>query len=156
MLSEPDYIDHQVREQKDRRKHGLKSFIYSLFMRRRRGMRRTEDHTISHYVDIYDHVTVWTAIAIIILSSADSLLTLMLIQEGRAYEANPVMEHLIQSDTGLFVAGKAALTILSLLFLIVHKNFWIFNNRLRTRSILFATFFAYTVLINYELVLLHV
>jgi len=156
MQSQPDYADHQVRVRKDRRKHGFKSLVYSLYMRRRRGMRRTEDHTISHYVDIYDHVTVWTAIAIIILSSADSLLTLMLIQQGRAYEANPVMDPLIQSDTGLFVAGKAALTVLCLLFLIVHKNFWIFNNRLRTRTILCATFVGYTALINYELVLLNI
>jgi len=155
MLRQPEYADHQARERKDRRKHGLKSFVHSLFMRRRKGMRRLEDHSISYYVDIYDQVTVWIAIAIIILSSADSLLTLLLIQQGRAYEANPVMEVLIHSDPTLFVAGKAALTILCLVFLVVHKNFWIFNNRLRTRSILLATFIAYSVLINYELVLLN-
>ena len=154
MISQPDYTDNQIRERKDRRKHGLKSLVYSLFMQRRKGMRRTEDHAISHYVDIYDQVTVWTAVAIIILSSADSLLTLLLIQQGRAFEANPVMEALIQSDTSLFVAAKAVLTIMCLVF-VAHKNFWLFNNRLKTRSILFITFVGYSVLINYELILLH-
>lgn len=155
MLRQPDYTDQQIRERKDRRKHGLKSFVHSLFMHRRKGMRRSEDHTISHYVDIYDQATVWVAIAILILSCADSLLTLLLIQQGRAFEANPVMEVLIQSDTTMFVAGKTALTILCLVFLVAHKNFFIFNNRLKTKSILLATFFAYSVLINYELVLLN-
>lgn len=146
----------QPRKQKDRRKHGLKAFIYCLYMRRRKGMRREVDHNTSHYVDIYDQVTVWAAIAIIILSCIDSLITLLLIQQGRAYEANPVMGALIESDATMFVAAKAALTILCLVFLVVHKNFWLFNNRIRTRSLLLATFIGYSLLINYELVLLNI
>jgi len=143
------------RNSEDRRKHGIKSFIYSLYMRRRKGMRRDLDHNTSHYVDIHDQTTVWIAISIIILSCADSFFTLILLQEGRAVEANPVMKALIESDTTLFVAGKAALTIMCLLFLVAHKNFWLFNNRIRTRSILFAAFMGYALLVNYELVLLN-
>jgi hypothetical protein len=156
MLRQSPSPEHQPREQKDRRKHGLKSFRYSLFMRRRKGMRRNHDHKTSHYVDIHDRTTVWIAIAIIVLSCADSFLTLLLIQQGRAFEANPVMGALIESDTTLFVAGKAALTILCLIFLVAHKNFWLFNNLVRTRSILLATFIGYSVLINYELLLLNI
>ena len=156
MSRQPESLEQQSRNKKDRRKHGFKSFLHSLFMRRRKGMRRGNDHKTSHYVDIHDQATVWITISIIILSCADSFFTLILIQQGRAVEANPVMKTLIESDTTLFVAGKAALTILCLLFLVAHKNFWIFNSLIRTRSVLLATLVGYIVLINYELVLLNI
>jgi hypothetical protein len=140
----------------DRRSHDFRSFLHSLYKRRRRGMRRAEDHKTSHYVDIYDKATVIAAITVIFLSCTDSLLTLLLISEGRATEANPVMRILIESDTTLFVAAKAALTILCLLFLIAHKNFWLFNKRLHGKYLLFGTFIGYASLINYELILLNV
>jgi len=119
-------------------------------------MRRSADGTISHYVDIYDKTTVWIAVTITLLSCTDSLLTLILIQNGRATEANPVMKALIDSDTMLFIAVKAALTILCILFIVAHKNFWLFKNRLRAKYILLATFIGYASLINYELVLLNI
>jgi hypothetical protein len=156
MLRQPEPLKHQDRNGRDRRKHGFKSFLHSLFMRRRKGMRRDLDHKISHYVDIHDKITVWVAIAIVTLSCTDSFFTLVLIHQNRAVEANPVMKMLIETDTTLFVAGKAALTILCLLFLIAHKNFWLFNNLIRTRSLLFATAIGYFILINYELVLLNI
>jgi len=156
MSRQPESLEQQSRNKKDRRKHGFKSFLHSLFMRRRKGMRRGNDHKTSHYVDIHDQTTVWITISIIILSCADSFFTLILLQQGRAVEANPVMKILIESDTTLFVAGKAALTILCLLFLVAHKNFWIFNSLIRTRSVLFAALIGYIVLINYELVLLNI
>ena len=156
MLRQPNHPEPQTRKKKDRRKHDFKSFLHSLFMRRRKGMRRDNDHKTSHYVDIHDQVTVWIAIAIIILSCADSFFTLILLEQGRAVEANPIMKILIESDTTLFVAGKAALTILCLLFLVAHKNFWLFRSMIRTRSVLFAAFVGYIVLINYELVILNI
>jgi len=119
-------------------------------------MRRGEDKSISHYVDIYDKTTVWIAVTTILLSCTDSFLTLILIQNGRATEANPVMKALIDSDTTLFIAIKAALTILCILFIVAHKNFWLFKNRLRAKYILLAAFIGYASLINYELVLLNI
>lgn len=138
----------------DRRNNTIKSFGYSLFMRRRRGMRRDEDQNLPHYVDVHDRTTVLTVIAILILSCTDSLLTLILIREGKAYEANPVMDLLIQTDTTLFVAAKAAITTLCVLFITAHKNFWLLGNRIRVHTILFSTLIGYSLLINYELFLL--
>ena len=155
-MSRPLPSEHTERENGDRRKHDFRSFLHSLYKRRRRGMRRSEDKTISHYVDIYDKTTVWIAVTIILLSCTDSLLTLILIQTGRATEANPFMKVLIDSDTTLFIASKAALTILCILFIVAHKNFWLFSNRLRAKYILLATVIGYATLINYELVLLHI
>lgn len=155
MLDQTQSSDHSPRNGPDRRTHGLKSFWNSLHMRRRKGMRRDKDEMISHYVDVHDQTTIWTTIAIIVLSCTDSFLTLTLLQQGLAYEANPVMRALIETDTTLFVAGKAAVTIFCLLFLVAHKNFWLFNNRLRTKTILFSILVGYIVLINYELVLLN-
>lgn len=140
----------------DRRKHNFKSFLHTLFMRRRKGMRRDIDEKTSHYVDLHDKTTVFLTISVIILSCTDSFFTLLLIKEGRAVEANPIMAALIESDITLFVAGKAALTICCLIFIVAHKNFWLFNNMLRARSLLFAIFFGYAALINYELVLLNI
>lgn len=155
-MSQSQITEHTKREKGDRRTHDFRSFLHSLYKRRRRGMRRTEDKSISHYVDIYDKSTVWIAVTVILLSCTDSLLTLILIQNGQATEANPVMKALIDSDTTLFIAAKAALTILCILFLVAHKNFWIFKNRIRAKYILLATFIGYASLINYELVLLNI
>lgn len=147
---------HTARKTRDRRTHDFRSFLHSLYKRRRRGMRREQDKKISHYVDIYDKTTVWVAVTIILLSCTDSLLTLILIHSGRATEANPVMKVLIESDTTLFIASKAILTILCILFIVAHKNFWLFKNRLRAKYLLLGTFLVYLGLINYELALLHI
>jgi len=155
MSSKLEAIDSVERENSDRRSHDFKSFLHSLHMRRRRGMRRTEDEKTSHYVDLHDKRTVWAAITIVLLSCTDSLLTLVLIYQGKAVEANPVMKVLIESDTTLFIAGKAAITILCLLFIVAHKNFWIFNNKLKAGTILTCIFIGYAALINYELILLN-
>ncbi len=156
MSNTPTSTSTTPRVRTDRRKHDFKSFLHSLHMRRRRGMRRTSDEKTSHYVDIHDKPTVWIAITIIVLSCTDSLLTLILIHQGKATEANPVMDLLIQSDTTLFIASKAALTTLCILFIVAHKNFWMFNNMLKAKTILTCTFAGYAALINYELVLLNI
>lgn len=156
MQTQSDSAKHQSRDREDRRSHDIKALWHSLFMRRRVGMRRDKDHRTSHYVDILDKTTIWLSISIIVMSCADSFFTLILIQEGRAVEANPIMKALMESDTMLFVAGKAAVTIACLIFLVAHKHFWLFNNRLKTRTVLFAAFIGYAALINYELVLLNI
>lgn len=148
-------LEDCLRKSPERRKNSLKSFCYSLFMRRRRGMRRQVDHSLGHYVDIHDSPTVYTALTIVILSCADAFLTLILLQKGLAYEANPFMKMLIESNTGAFVATKTAITASCIIFLVAHKHFWLFRNRIRAHSVLFATLVAYASLINYEIILLN-
>lgn len=150
----PRNTEDCLRKSRERRKNNLKSFTYSFFMRRRHGMRRTHDHSQGHYVDIHDSPTIYVAITIIVLSCVDAFLTLILLQKGLAYEANPFMDILIQSNTAAFVAIKTAITACCIIFLVAHKHFWLLGNRIRTHSVLFTALLAYAALINYEIILL--
>ena len=124
-------------------------------MRRRRGMRRDVDKQHGHYVDIHEPKTIYVSVLIIILSCFDAFFTLLLLQKGIAYEANPVMKVLIETDNAtLFVLAKTAITAACIIFLVAHKHFWIIRNRVRTHAALFAALVAYVCLINYEVILL--
>ena len=126
-------------------------------MRRRQGMRRDADKIHGHYVDIHDPKTIYVSVLIIILSCFDAFFTLLLLQKGIAYEANPVMKVLIESNNiTLFVLTKTAITATCIIFLVAHKHFWIIRNRIRTHMALFAALIAYLCLINYEVFLLSV
>lgn len=138
----------------ERRKNKLKSFAYSFYMRRRKGMRRDDDKLHGHYVDIHDPTTIYVSVFIIILSCLDALFTLLLLQKGIAYEANPVMKSLIESNSALFVATKTSITAICIVFLVAHRHFWLVRNRIRAHMVLFAALLAYIVLINYEIILL--
>ena len=126
-------------------------------MRRRQGMRRDADKQHGHYVDIHEPKTIYISIFIIILSCLDAFFTLLLLQKGIAYEANPVMKVLIESNNAtLFVLTKTAITAACIIFLVAHKHFWIIRNRIRTHAALLVALVAYICLINYEVFLLSV
>lgn len=126
-------------------------------MRRRQGMRRDADRQHGHYVDIHEPRTIYISVFIIIFSCLDAFFTLQLLQKGIAYEANPVMKVLIETNNiALFVLAKTAVTAFCIVFLVAHKHFWLIRNRIRTHAALIAALIAYICLINYEVFLLSI
>ncbi|MFT7461858.1 MAG: hypothetical protein ACI9EF_000192 [Pseudohongiellaceae bacterium] len=91
--------------------------------RRRQGRRDDEQEHI--YVDRYTFREWGPALALVLLSATDLVLTLLYIEQG-GEEANPVMRLAIEAGIPVFVTVKLGLTALGALFLLIHSRFgWI-------------------------------
>lgn len=117
------------------------------FFGRRRTPRRTDDG-INTYRDWYEPRLLYFTIATAILSFLDATMTLNLLTLG-AIELNTLMAHLINTDVQLFVNIKVALTLLTLVFLVIHSNFRLFRF-VRVNRVIYFLFGGYLTLIIYE------
>ena len=95
----------------------------------------------------------WLAVGIMILlvCSADAILTLTLISRG-ASEINPFMVPLVHGSGHAFAYWKLGLTTLGVVTLIVTARLQVFGKGVGT--ILYAVLGLYSVLVGYEVVLL--
>ncbi|NNF52085.1 MAG: hypothetical protein HKN59_06575 [Gammaproteobacteria bacterium] len=147
-----DSADISSRSNDDRRSaHGWINVRHLGFFGRRRGQRRTDEDD-NHYVDWYAPRLLYVTIATAILSFLDAALTLNLLSLG-AIEINTLMAHLINTDVQKFVNIKVALTLLTLVFLVIHSNFRLFRF-VKVNLIIYVLFFGYLTLILYEIGLL--
>jgi hypothetical protein len=121
------------------------------FQGRRKNIRRADDRS-NPYVDRYESELFYVVIGIILLSSCDAFLTLKLLQHG-AIELNTLMANLIATDIQRFVNFKLALTGLSVILLVIYKNFRLFGP-FRVYHLIWFTLCGYAILILYELALL--
>ena len=120
------------------------------FARRRVAPRRTgERHAV---VTDWFHAQ-WLAVAILILllCSADAVLTLTLIARG-AQELNPFMEPLVLGSGQAFAFWKVGLTALGVVVLTVLARLQLFGKAVGT--ILYVVLGVYVALVAYEVVLL--
>ncbi len=118
---------------------------------RRRTPRRSEDG-INTYRDWYEPRLLYFTIATALLSFLDATMTLNLLTLG-AIELNTLMAHLINTDVQMFVNIKVALTLLTLVFLVIHSNFRLFRF-VRVNRVIYFLFGGYLTLIVYEIGLL--
>lgn len=89
------------------------------------------------------------AVTIVLLSVADAVLTLTLMNHG-ALEENPVMAPLIRGSPGGFAAVKLGLTAIGVILLMALARVRAFG-RLPVGALLYAVLTAYAVLVAYEL-----
>ncbi len=135
----------------DRRRRTIRSLLTGSINPRRRGPRRFRDGSIA---STDWHEPHWLAVALIVLllSVADALLTLTLVQHG-AFEANPLMAAFLKDDPDHFAAVKIALTAGGVVLLTVVAKVRAFG-RLPVSAILYGVLGAYAGLVGYELWLL--
>ena len=137
------------RIESDRRTPSVRSVVYGLARPRRRAARRASDaHGI--IVDWHHPRLLYMTLGILVLSTADAVLTLNLLQLG-ATEINPVMDKL--SDVQAFANAKMAVTGVGLVALVTLSNFRVFRG-LRVSRLLDFILLAYLLLVGYELWLL--
>jgi hypothetical protein len=119
----PPGIDEQTVEYrgKDRRRYSLRTVYGSLFINRRRNIRRQDE----------------------------LFFTLLLINNG-AMEMNILMDWLIKKDIQTFAAVKMAVTSLALLVLVMHFNFRIYRI-FAVRHLMYALVPMYMALIAHEI-----
>jgi hypothetical protein len=88
--------------------------------RRSRGRRKTDRGT---YVDLYDSRSWGIAVAVLILSLIDALLTGFHITRKTAWEVNPVMNAILNyGGLPAFFGAKAILTIIPMAVILIHKE----------------------------------
>lgn len=136
-----------------RRKVGFLSYRH-LGIRGRRKVNRRDSGVKAPYLDHYDTPTLVVSLGIILLCGLDAAFTLNLLSIG-AVELNSIMAILIEKDVQTFVNIKIALTSLSVILLVIHKDFRLFRSITvgHASNLIFA---SYIVLIIYEIGLFQV
>jgi hypothetical protein len=136
---------------RDRRRFSLRSLFGALFTLRRRRSRRKDDQ-MNSYIDWYEPWPLVASVVIILLSSLDAFLTLVLLNHG-AVELNMLMDWLIKTDIRTFATVKLAMTGLALIVLVLHFNFHLYRV-LPVRYLMYALMSLYAFLITHEIILL--
>lgn len=135
----------------ERRSAGLRSLAYGGVRPRRRAGRRDGDAQ-RVFVDWHEPRVLYLALAILLMSCADALLTLNILEAG-GREVNGLMNWLISRDTGSFVATKIAITGSGVVLLVLAVNRH-FLGRVPVIHLLRSFCFGYTALLAWELFLL--
>ena len=153
MTPDPILNDDRAIERRrhQRRRFSLRAMLGALFTLRRRQSRRKDDR-LNSYIDWYEPWPLVASVVIILLSSLDAFLTLILLNHG-AVELNILMNWLIETDIRTFAAVKLAVTGLALIVLVLHFNFHIYKV-LPVRYLIYALMPLYAFLIAHELSLL--
>ena len=149
--SEPISETIERRLVSERRTQTVRALVAGGWHARRRNPRRAEPARIG---SVDWHASRWFAAALIVLllSMADTLLTLVLIQHG-AIEINPLMEPLVIGSGPAFAFLKLALTATAVMILVVLTRVPTFG-RLLAGPILVGAALLYTILLSYEMWLL--
>ncbi len=145
--------DPDRRINKDRRSKPTSPFTSSSLFGARKHVRRDEDKNRHMYVDRYSTRAVLTVIMTILLSLADAVFTIKLV-EGGAEEINPVMDFFLQDGPIPFLIAKYLLTGTCLVLFLVYKNHPFLFGLIRVKSLMVGALIIYTLLIFYELNLL--
>jgi hypothetical protein len=138
------------------RRQGCSSFINFRHLGiggRRKYARRKEDNK-NYYVDYYHApIIFFMVLAIILMNILDAYFTLFLLDQGNIIELNPLMAALIKKGSLYFFNVKYLLTSLSLLFLVIHKNFT-FCRAMKPTYVIFFIFSVFLSLNTYQIYLL--
>ena len=126
----------------------MRALVAGAWHARRRNPRRGE---VVRLGSIDWHAPQWFAAALLVLllSMADTFLTLVLVQHG-AIEVNPIMAPLVIGGGRSFAFLKLALTASAVTILVTLTRVPTFG-RLLAGPILVGTAFLYALLISYEL-----
>lgn len=135
----------------DRRNVGLRSLMYGgVRPRRRAGRRAADEHQV--LLDWHAPKPLYLALAILLMSCLDALLTLNILTAG-GRELNGLMDHLIRMDREGFVAVKIAITGIGVVLLAIAVNRH-FLGRVRVIRLLELFCAGYAALVGWELYLL--
>jgi len=116
--------------------------------------RRISEHRQRYFVDRFSPAMFTFVLMLLMASIVDAILTIQLIQAGAA-EINPVMDRLLDHGILPFVLGKYVLTVAGLPLLLIFKNYYLFGTRFRVGYLVPAIVAMYSVLIGYQLLLMH-
>ena len=140
----------EYRNGADRRKRKIPPLKYLLLGGRRKRIRRKEDENGLIILDTHGPWVFVLAVIILVLSIIDGLLTLNLIGRG-AHEINPVMSYLIQLNPYIYFFTKCFLTAISVIILILFRNYRSKIFRVRITNLLPVIAVLFIIVIFYQL-----
>jgi hypothetical protein len=136
------------RERHDRRHRVWWSAVYGSFNpRRRQPSRRLLDERY-HSLDWHDAHLLAVAIGILLLSAADALMTIRLLDIG-ADEVNPIMAAVVYRSAAVFAIVKMTLTGLGVMVMVMLARYR-FMRMIRVDVVMYAVLAAYSALLTYE------
>jgi len=144
--------DLERRSGKDRRSRPTSPFTIRSFKGSRQHFRRKEDTRKLFFVDLYSPLSVAALFSTLGLSIADAFLTLVLVGKN-VEELNPVMDFFLKLGPFQFIMAKWFFTAFGLTTLLILKNYYLWNGRVRAAVLLFIFPFLYLVLVGYEILL---
>lgn len=150
IASSSDFVER--RSGRDRRNHPTTPFSLSSLSGSRRYGRRKEDRLIHYYVDRYGWRSVGAFMASLGLCLVDAFMTLHLLSRG-AQELNPVMDFFLRIGPIQFLLAKYLVTGLSLMWLLIHKDYPLLKGRIKCKNLLLVVPLLYALLVVYELFL---
>lgn len=147
-------MTEEKRSQPDRRKRRKLSMRSLLCGGRRETIRRCEDKQTSFYVDRYRQSLFGVIVLILFLSVIDAILTLLLINRG-AVEINPIMAFYLEVGPYTFLFVKYALTSVSLIVLLICRNFFLRSMRIYAGSFIYVILIAFLGVVSWQIYLIH-
>ncbi len=141
------------RKQSDRRKFLTRPFSKYIFKGRRKQARREKEDQ-NYYVDRYEAKYLALVLSILVLCVFDAYFTLKIIHYG-GKELNPLMIKFLDRFPELSLLMKYLVTVISLVILLVHKNFILFD-KIKADFFLYVIFFLYLFLVLYEVFFLFI
>jgi hypothetical protein len=138
----------------DRRKWPTRPWDAFRLAGRRSVVRRREDRQGAFFVDRFGLPTLVLTLAVLVLSLADGMLTLVLLGLN-SEEVNPLMRLLLERGEWQFLLGKYLLTAAGLPLLVAYENWPLFGTRFRVGFLLPIIAGLYLVLLAYQVHLLY-
>ena len=135
------------RKKADRRAYPTRPFSKYIFKGRRKRARREEEGQ-NYYVDRYDAKYLALILSILVLCVFDAYFTLKIIHYG-GKELNPLMIKFLDKFPEMSLFVKYVITAISLIILLVHKNFILFG-KVKAYFFLYVIFSLYFMLVLYE------
>jgi len=142
------------RSSKDRRKKGGPSMRFLFRGGRRENLRRHEDKNKFFWADRYSQQLFGAIVVILLLSVADALLTLLLMDHG-AVEINPVMAYYLNIGPYTFLTVKYLLTCLAVFLLLICQNIFLRTIKIYTRSLFYVIIAAFISVILWQFYLIY-
>ena len=146
-------IYNDRRSQNDRRKQAGINIRLLMGKGERRTIRRQGDRNTHYFVDQYSPWFFFVILAIVLLSLADGLLTLLLIDYG-AYETNPVMAYCLEAGPFAFIGVKYTITSMAVLILLIIRNIVLRKIRVRAYSLFYFYFGVFMAVVVWEFYLI--
>jgi hypothetical protein len=122
---------------------------YSFWGRRKKARRKVEDS--NYYVDRYEPRYFALISVILALCVLDAYLTFRILDLG-GEELNRLMLVFVYKHPVAALVFKYFITALSIVFILIHKNFLIFG-RLRVSLLIYIFFAVYLILVSYEAII---
>lgn len=147
-ISQHEIFLEERRDYSDRRQRPTRALHHYGITGRRSLQRRTND-TLVLGTDHFEKPVWFAALAIIVLSVLDYVLTMYILEAGGA-ELNILMNYVVQQGSIVFFMVKYSLTVLAVFILLAHHQHK-FLRTIRVKTILYGVVLGYLGLFAYEL-----